>query len=59
MPGTEELVRLQSMGAQRVRHDLVSKQQQQQQINIEESGIVAYLFEMQMIPPLWQNVKNN
>ena len=27
---TEERVRLQSMGSQRVRHDLVTKQQQQQ-----------------------------
>ena len=29
IPWTEELGRLQSMGSQRVRHDLVTKQQQQ------------------------------
>ena len=36
IPWTEQPGRLQSMGSQRVRHDLVTKQQQQQQIIMAE-----------------------
>ena len=41
IPQTEEPGQQQSMGSQRVRHDLVTKQQQQRHLNIE------------LMPPRW------
>ena len=41
IPWTEEPGRLQSMGSQRVGHDLATKQQQQQQIIVQRQDVYS------------------